>query len=221
MDPATIAMMMKMFGGGGGSNQNYGGMASAFGGGLSQFLGGLFGNTAGPYKDAAEQMQKYFQGAQGFQNPFFQAGTGAIPGMQDWLKKMSDPTKFINDTQSQYQQSPYNKFLQDQASKGAVNVGSATGMTGSTPMMQQMQQNSANIGQQGMNDWMGNVMNANTQYGQGLNNMMGYGQHAGDMLSNMFSQMGQQMGSNAYNQGVGDNTDSANTWQGLLKMFGL
>jgi len=208
-----------------------GGMGSIFGsglgGGLSTFLSGLFGNSGQPYQDAMDQMQKYFQGAQGFQMPFFQAGSGAIPQYQDWLKGMSDPSKFVNNLQTQYQQSPYNKFLQDQSMRAGTNAASMGGNAmgqggagiGSTPFAQQMQQNSSNIAASGMNDWMGNVMHANDQYGAGLSNEIGMGQHAGDFLSNLFSNMGNQMGQGAYGKAQGENQDFGNTMGGLLQML--
>jgi len=75
-------------------------------GGLGSFLGGLFGDSGAPYDEAMQQYQKYGKMAEGVQNPFLQAGTGAIGDFQKWLGGMQDPSGFINKLMGQYQESP-------------------------------------------------------------------------------------------------------------------
>src|SRR3954467_13324532 len=141
-------------------------------GGLGGLFGGLFGDSGSPYDAAMEQYQKYGNMAAGTQQPYLNAGNGAIPMYQEWLKGQKDPAKFMNDLQGQYKESPYTQFLQQQAMRAGQNAGSALGLTGSTPMMQQMQQNAGNIASGGMNDWLQNVLGINKQYGEGQQNMM-------------------------------------------------
>jgi len=57
--------------------------------------------------------------------------------------------------------------------RAANNIGSATGMTGSTPMMQQAQQNAQNISSGDMQNWLSQVLGINNQYGQGEAGLMG------------------------------------------------
>jgi len=208
---------MSMMGGGGGGMGGFGGSPSM--GGLSQFLNGQFGNSGAPYEKGGQAYDKYFQQAKGFQNPFFNFGQQGMQGMGDWLSSMKDPSKFINNQMQNYQESPWAKYMQDQAMKTGQNAGSATGLTGSTPLMQQMQQNAGGIASQDMNQWLQNVLGINTQYGQGLSNQMGYGQHAGDMLSQLAAQAGDYMGSAAYGKEYGKQQDSANKRGGLLGML--
>ncbi len=193
---------------------------SMFGMGMGSLLGGLFGNPSGAYSDAMKQYQKYMQQATGAQNPFYQAGTSAIPQYQDWLKKMSDPTAFINNTMNQYQQSPYAKYEQQQAMRSANNIGSASGMTGSTPLMQQAQQNATNISGQDMNSWLQNVLGVNEQYGKGEAGMMGMGQHAADMLSQLFQGQGQNMAAGAFGRDTSNQNSWLNSLLGGAGMFG-
>jgi hypothetical protein len=191
-----------------------------FGSGLGGFLGGMFGDSGKPYDKAMEQYQQWANKAQGTQQPFLDAGTGAIPQYQEWLDKQKDPTKFINDTMGQYQESPYAQYLQKQSLRAGQNAASASGMSGSTPLMQQMQQNAGNIASQDQNQWLQNVLGINTQYGQGQNNLMTGGQNAANSLTNMYNNMGQQMGQAAYGQEAGKNQDRNNMFGGIGSLIG-
>ncbi len=185
-------------------------------GGLASILGGLFGNSSGPYQDAMKQYQKYFQGAQNFQNPFFNAGQQGMGKYQDWLKGQEDPGAFINKLMGGYKESPMAHNLQNQSMLAGQNAASANGTLGSTPMMQQAQQNAGNISSMDQNSWLQNALGINTQYGQGQKNMMDSGQHAGDMLSNLFSQQGERMGEAAYGKRAGQNQDFMSILSGLF-----
>lgn len=193
---------------------------SMFGSGLGGFLGGMFGDSGKPYDKAMEQYQQWANKAQGVQQPYLDAGTGAIGDYQKWLQGQQDPSKFINSLMSQYQQSPYTTYLQQQAQNAGINMGSASGMSGSSALAQQMQQNAGNIAQQGMDSWLQNVLGINTQYGQGQNNLMQGGQNAANSLTNMYNQMGQQMGDAAYGKQAGKKQDFWNTIGGGLGMIG-
>lgn len=201
-------------------NPDYGFDPQMFGSGLGGLLGGLFGDSGKPYDKAMEQYQQWADKAQGLNQPYLDAGKGAIGDYQKWLQGQQDPSKFINGLMGQYQESPYTAYLQKQAQNAGMNAASAGGLMGSTPMMQQMQQNAANLGQQGMNDWLQQVLGINTQYGQGQQNLMTGGQNAANSLTNLYNQMGQQMGQAAYGKEAGNKNDFWNTIGGGLGIFG-
>ena len=187
--------------------------------GLAGILSGLFGHSGDPYKEASKEYEKYYGQAQGAQNPFFQAGTGAIPGYQDWLSKMKDPSQFINSLMGQYQESPFAKFQQQQGIRAAQNLGSASGLTGSTPLQMQAQQNAQNISSQDQNQWLQNVLGINNQYGSGLNSLIGTGQNSANMISQLLSHLGENMGQAKFGQKFGEQQDRNNIFGGLLKLF--
>lgn len=190
--------------------------------GLGGLLGGLFGNSGKPYDSAMEQYQQWANQAQGVNQPYLNAGNNAIPQYQDWLKGMKDPSQFINGLMQNYQQSPYTSFLQQQAQAAGTNAGSASGLTGSSALAQQMQQNAGNIAQQGMDSWLQNVLGINTQYGQGQQNLIGTGQNSANSLTNMYNNMGQRMGEAAYGKEAGKQNDLWNTiGGGLSALTGL
>ncbi|MDD5211909.1 MAG: hypothetical protein PHV62_05800 [Sulfuricurvum sp.] len=202
-----------------------GGMGSSFNGGefgsgLAGFLGGMFGDSGQPYDDAMQQYQKYAGQGAGVQNPFLKAGTGAIPDYQKWLQGQADPSGFINHLMGQYKASPYSQYLQQQAQRGGQNAASASGLMGSTPLMEQMQTNSANIASGDMNQWLQNVLGINTQYGQGQQNLMQGGQGAANALTGLYSNMGANMGQMAYGQGAAQNNDFMNMLGGGAQIAG-
>jgi hypothetical protein len=191
-----------------------------FGSGLGGLLGGLFGDSGAPYDKAMEQYQQWANKAQNTQQPFLNAGQGAIGNYQDWLKQQKNPTEFINNLMGQYQQSPYSQYLQQQSLRGGQNAASASGLMGSTPLMQQLQQNAGNIASQDQNQWLQNVLGINTQYGQGQGNLMQGGQNAANALTNLYSNTGQQMGEAAYGKESGKKNDFWNTIGGGLNILG-
>lgn len=195
---------------------------SQFGSGLGGLLGGLFGDSGSPYGDAMKQYQEWANKAQNVQNPFLNAGTGAIGDYQKWLQGQQDPSKFINVLMNQYQESPFAKYQQQQGIRAGQNAASASGLIGSTPFAQQLQQNAQNISSQDQNQWLQNVLGINTQYGQGQQNLINGGQNAANALTGLYNNMGQQMGQAAYGQKAGQNQDFWNMIGGgasLAAMF--
>lgn len=194
--------------------------SSMFGSGLGGFLGGLFGDSGKPYDAAMDQYQQWANKGQQTQQPYLDAGKGAIGDYQSWLKGQQDPSGFINNLMGQYQESPYAKYMQQQSMNAGQNAASASGLMGSTPLMQQLQQNAGNIASQDQNQWLQNVLGINTQYGQGQQNLMSGGQNSANSLTNMYNQMGQNMGQAAYGKEAGKKQDFWNTVGGGLGMIG-
>jgi hypothetical protein len=185
----------------------------------TQFLGGLFGNSDAPYREYGREYEKYNNQAQGFQNPFYNAGVGAIGNYQDALGKMKDPTAFINGLMNNYQESPWAKFQQDQMQRANTNMASASGLIGSTPYQQAGLQYARDISSEDMNGWLQNVLGANNNYLGGQQNLINSGQNSANMLSQLLEQMAQNKGQAAYGEEAGNNQDFSNTIGGLMGMF--
>lgn len=194
--------------------------AGMFRSGAGGFLGGLFGDSGKPYDKAMEQYQKYMQMGQGVQQPYLDAGKGAIGDYQKWLEGQKDPSKFINGLMGDYQESPYAHMLQQQAMNAGNNSASASGMMGSSALMQQQMQNAGQIASGDMNSWLQNVLGINSQYGQGQNSLMTGGQGAANSLTDMYNQMGGKMGEASYGKEAGKKNDLWNTIGGGLSMLG-
>jgi hypothetical protein len=205
---------------GGWRNPDYGFNPQGATSGLSQFLSGIFGHSDEPYDKAQEQYRQWGDKSQGVQQPFLNAGTGALNNYQQWLQTQKDPSKFINDQMSNYQESPYAHFLQQQSMRAGQNAASASGLSGSTPLYQQLSQDAHNISSQDQNQWLKNVLGINTQYGQGQNNLVQTGQNSANSLSRLYNTMGDRMGDAAYGQEQGKHQDLWNTIGGGLSILG-
>lgn len=190
-----------------------------FKGGLSSILSGILGNSGNSYNKYMNEIQKYHNQAQNAQQPYINAGTQGLDNYQNWLNTQKDPAAFVNNLTSNYQQNPYTSYLQGQAQNAGINAGSKNGTMGSSALMQQMQQNSANIGQQGMDSWLKNVLGINTQYGEGQNNLMQGGHNAANTSSALYSNFGNNMGEAAYEKQNANQYDRNNTMAGLAEIL--
>lgn len=197
MDPVTMSMLIQ---------------------GGASLLGGLFNRSRKPAEQAGQQFEKYYQQAKGIQQPFYQAGVNAVPQYQSWLGGMQNPSGFINNLMGGYQQSPWAQYQQQQSMRAAQNMGSAEGLTGSTPLMLQAQENARNISSQDMGTWLQNVLGINTMYGQGLGGLMNMGSGAANALTELAGTQGGRMGQAAQLQGMGRNFDFSNILGGLGSM---
>lgn len=184
--------------------------------GLPGALGGIFGMGGGdPYADAMKQYQKYADQAAGYQNPFFEAGSGAIGDYQDYLQRMQDPSAYLNQLMGDYQESGYNKYLQDEAARAGLNAASAGGLVGSTPYMQEAERTAANLAQGGMDNWLKQALGLNELYGSGLDTLMGRGQGASNALTNLYGGLGKSMGLGTYGQGMDKRQQMGDLFGGL------
>lgn len=188
--------------------------------GIGGMLGGLFGDSGKPYRDYQNEYQKWIDQAKGVQEPYQQAGKTGLSNYQEWLAGQKDPSKFINGIMGNYQESPYAQYLQNQSLRAGQNAASASGLSGSTPLFQQLQQNAGNIASKDQNDWLQHVLGINTQYGQGQQNLVNVGQNSTNALTNLYGQAGNNMGQAAYGAGAGKQNDFWNTIGGGLKTIG-
>ena len=188
--------------------------------GLGGLFGGLFGHSDRPYGKAMEEYGRYGGLSQGVQQPYQNAGVGALGEYQDWLKGQKNPTEFINKLMGDYQESPYAHYLQQQSVRAGQNAASASGLSGSTPLMQQLQQNATNIAGQDQQQWLQNVLGINTQYGQGQHNLITGGQNSANQLTDLYNNLGRQMGEGAYGREAGKNQNLWNTIGGLGSIIG-
>lgn len=187
--------------------------------GLWQLIGQFLGHHDDPYKDANEAASPFYDKAQANQNPFIQRGNTAGNSYADWTNSQKDPSSFINNLMGKYQESPWAHNLQQQNIRAGTAAASADGTIGSTPFAQQLQQNSNNISSQDQNQWLGNVLGINTNYGNGLNNQVNQGQNAANTSSQLFQTQGNNAGSAAYGSTAGKNQQNDDMWASLAKFM--
>ncbi len=205
------------------------GAASSVGGGFNPMMGlsGLNNMFAGatrqneqPYYDAMEQYKKYFDQAAGYQMPFYNAGTQSLDPYQQRLKQMSDPQDYYNSIMGGYNASPYSQVQQQNSLNQSTNAASASGMSGSTPMQMQMQQNAADISTQDMDKYYSNVNSINQDYMSGLNKLISGGQMSANELTQLTQQMMKMMGRAQFGETMGQNKDT-NSMLGGIEQMGM
>lgn len=192
---------------GGGGMGGGGGMDS-----IMQFITGLFNHSGRPFAEGQREYDKYA-------GPWSQAGRGAIKPFTDRLGQMGDTNGFYNSIMSNYNESPLARVQQQQGVRAAQNMGSASGLSGSTPLMQQAQQNAQNISSQDMQRFFDNQMGINKDYMNGQNSLMGYGHDTDQSGAKWMSEL-------AGGKALGEQTDTANIVGGgtgiaemLIRMF--
>ena len=168
--------------------------------------------------DAANQYIAQIPGqANQYLNPFFEAGKGAIPSLQDQYKQLlSDPGGFMNKLAGSYKESPGLQHNIAQAMQAGGHAAAAGGMAGSPQHEQQNMEAATDISSKDYNQYMQNMLGL---YGQGLSGqqgMAGMGQQAGNSMANMIAQALAQQGNYAFN---GQNQKNSNMMD-LLKMLG-
>ncbi len=155
MDPMMMMMLMQ-------------GMQSSKEGGRN-FVGNLMsGNGSRPYGNAERAYDRYT-------SPWSNAGRGAINPFSQRLNEMGNTGDFMKNIMGQYQESPWARNMQNQSMRAGQNAASASGLMGSTPLMNQLQQNAGNISSQDQQNFFNNMMGINDKYMQGQNQLMNFG----------------------------------------------
>lgn len=189
------------------------------GGGLGQFFSGLFGNSGAPFEDFMKEFQKYMNQSQQHQKPWEQAGLGALGDYQNNLNGMKDPQEYLKKIMSGYQESDAAKNMQRSSMNASNNAASSSGLLGSSALQQQAQQNAGAISSNDQQNYLNNITGIGNTYRGGLQNLMGGGQNASNMISQLLAQMGQGMGEGAAGMRAGRNQDNGNMLGGLFSML--
>lgn len=196
--------------------------AGALGGAIGG-AGSLFGSPGRPYERASEELDRYLPQAEGYQRPFYEAGTRAIPQFEEFLNERRDPSQFINKLMEGYQESPHARYLTDRTMRAARNRGSAEGTIGSTPMARFMQQEAGNIASGDIQNFLSNVLGVSQQRGQGLQSLMGGGQQSANQLLNLLSSFAGEKAGLRYGEEAAEQGGIGNLLGGLgnLAMFAM
>ena len=152
-----------------------------------QLLQGIFGNSGDPSRNAGREYFNYYN-----------------KNMNE-IGREKDPTQFINHLMSGYNESPWAKNERRTATNEATNAASASGLTGSTPLLNQIQQNSSNIASADQDKWLQNVLGINKDYL--------------DRFTNLNSQQGKNAANASYGQSVGQNYDRNQLLQGITQFL--
>lgn len=126
-----------------------------------------------------------------YYDPFINAGTSAIPTLQDqYSKLMNDPGGMFNQMGQSFQKSPGFDFAMQQALQGSNHAAAAGGMAGSPQHEQQNQQLATNLADQDYYNYMDHVM---PMYSQGLHGEEGLMHQGFSATSELTQQIAQAL----------------------------
>lgn len=185
------------------------------------FFDGLFGKGSNPADAAMPYLNQISGQANQYLDPYFQAGKGSIPGLQEqYGKLLGDPGALMNKIGGSYQQSPGLQFAIKQAMQGAGHAAAAGGMAGSPQHEQQNMGLANDLASQDYNNWMGNALGL---YGAGLQGQQGLysgGLQAGNSMADMIAQQLAQQANMAFRGQQEKNSQNNSFWGGLGKLGG-
>lgn len=159
-----------------------------------------FLNPGKGYKDASKELEKAWNEAKQYQQPYQQAGVdqlGRLTGAEDALL---DPTKLLADWMSSYETSPYAQKSMENATASGLDAASSMGLMGSSAAINNVQNSAGYIMDQDRNQYLDDLMKkymAGIGVGQNIYNT---GAATAGQMGNQVMGYGQGMGQAAYGQ---------------------
>lgn len=142
------------------------------------------------YKAGQEQLNKYYQQAQGYQQPYNQNGINQGTNLGDLIKSLMDPQALQDKWASGYKESDAAKNLEGIAKEHGLDAASSMGLLGSSPALGAIQAGTSGIVAQDRQNYLNDLMEK-YKTGAGLSQGM----------YNTGAQTANQMGQNAMNMG--------------------
>lgn len=152
------------------------------------------------YADSAHQMKKYWQQAMGFQSPFMEAGKSQIPMLTGAQNELMNPAALLGKWMDTYETSPYAKRSMENATASGLDAASSMGLMGSSPALSNIQQSSSDIMSKDRDTYLNDLME---KYMKGIGigtNIFDKGAAMASGLGKQAFDMGENMGSAAYNE---------------------
>jgi hypothetical protein len=178
---------------------NIGGFIDPFNTGYGKGINSFLHPEKG-YEDAAEEMRKAWEQAQGFERPYSEAGTKQLPTLENAENQLLDPSKLLAEWMSKYEMSPYAQKSMSNAKEAGMGAASSMGLNGSSGAVNNIQQSSSDImnadRQQFLQDLMDKYMK-----GVGIGqNIYGIGAATAGNMGNQAMQYGGNRANMAYGE---------------------
>ena len=143
------------------------------------------------YQAGQKELDKYYNDAQGYQQPYNQNGQDQGKNLTDMINKLMNPTALQDEWSNNYKESDAAKNMENIATQHGVNAASSMGLGGSNSALNAIQSGTSNI-----------VANDRQNY---LNDLMEKYKTAAGLSQGVYNtgaQTAGQMGANAMNQGT-------------------
>lgn len=144
----------------------FGPWGTAIGAGVGGLMGGFSGGkSSGMTQEGLDRAMQPINQIPGtmkpYYDPYINAGTNAIPGYQDMMKKlMENPNEFLAQMGQSYQPSPGYEWNKGQAEKGISNANAAGGLAGSPQHERMNAEMVSGLASKDYNDYMNRIMQA-------------------------------------------------------------
>ncbi len=164
-----------------------------FGKGIDSFL-----HPEQGYKDAAKQMQEYFQKAQGYQEPYRQAGLDQTGRLNTAENNLLDPSALLSKWMQSYETSPFAQKTMANAKDAGLGAASSMGLMGSSTALGNIEGSAHDIMNADRGNFLSDLMD---KYMKGIGigqNMYGVGAQTAGNMGNQAMDMGGNMGEMAY-----------------------
>jgi hypothetical protein len=164
------------------------------------------------YEKGQEQLDKYYNQAQGNLQPYNQNGQEQYGNLSDIIKNLMDPTELNKKWTESYTESPQAKQAEAMAQEHGLNAASSMGLMGSNTALNATQAGTTQIGLDDRQNYLDSLMQkylAGAGLSQGI-----YGQGAN--AAGQQSQNAMNMGQNSAEMAYGKQNAGGNMLSGLI-----
>ncbi len=168
------------------------------------------------YQAGQEQLDKYYNQAQGALSPYNQQGQSQYGNLNQYIQSLMDPQALQDKWSKGYKESEAAKNAEAMAQEHGLGAASSMGIMGSTPALQAIQAGTSQIGAEDKQQYLNDLMQKYMQ-GAGLSQgIYGTGANAAGQMGQNAMNMGQNSAQMAYNQ----KNAGGNMFSGLLGLGG-
>jgi hypothetical protein len=159
---------------------------------------------------------------QKFEQPFFEAGTNALPGLQEqYSSLLNNPGQRLNEIGQDFHESPGFQFALQQALQAGNQSAAAGGMAGSPQHVQNNIGLATNLGNQEYNNWIQNALGLYKGGLAGEQGLANQGQQAGQHISDTLAQTLAQQGNLAFQGQAQKNANQNALFGNAIKGAGM
>lgn len=174
---------------------------------LSSFL-----NPGKGYEKGQEQLNKFYNQAQSFQQPYNQNAQNQYGNLNEYIMALMDPEALQNKWADGYTESESAKNAERMAQEHGLDVASSMGLMGSNTALQATQAGATQIGLNDRQNYLDNLMQ---KYLAGANLAQGiYGQ--GSSAAGQMGQNAMNMGNSSAEMAYGKQNAGGNMLAGLI-----
>jgi len=178
------------------------------------------GDIAAGAQQGIDTQKQFLERALGLLSPFQSAGVSAIPQIQSLISQQQDPTQFIGNILSKFQESPGEKFVKSQALGAAQQAAEASGQQGSGAESEQLEKLAGNIASQGQQQFLNNVFGVQQNRQNLLQSLLSSGLSAAGQGASTISTTGTSIADLLGQKAQGQAEAAESKASGMSNLFG-